>query len=468
MGGGPSEPIEREYKRQVPQDTEKVSELETMLEQKREEVVELTDKVGDLEAKLLESTQAKDTAIDQKKEWQLQAASIHAKMEKYRDRYEQMLDKFREEQRVKLKSELLLELSKQEVAWREQLRKERELRTSYERILLNLGYTPGANASKLLGLNPSKLSQEEAALQIPVNSTQTPILPSNEHPQTLQFYSLKAEPVAPPPSGIAAVLRTSASTLGGPPLSGSQNPADLIKPVVYIFQTLHFQVMPISPVPDLVLVQNTFINVQTEEDSLPRTFSDQTHARARRPLLVAKIEPIREDASTVAPQGPEWHEETASMGELSANRKEFTKFEFDGRLSMVTESEVRSQGIVRYLVHLTSGELSPADGVGFVFSDRLPCRMNIQLIDSIFISRRGLICTRVHDGPMLKHGSICPLLIGMSVELVVDLDRGFAQFAVHQPGACLGYETVEFGALAKRKGFLCAVLKNAGVTLTLQ
>ena len=72
---------------------------------------------------------------------------------------------------------------------------------------------------------------------------------------------------------------------------------------------------------------------------------------------------------------------------------------YEGRLSVVSESQVHQDGLQRYLVQarlgaslvghncglffacliceieFTSGELSRADGVGFVFSQRLPCTL---------------------------------------------------------------------------------------------
>lgn len=219
-----------------------------------------------------------------------------------------------------------------------------------------------------------------------------------------------------------------------------------------------------TSLPEVVLVQNTFINVKSDEEELPRTISDQTHARKRQPILVSKIETIEEATSA------EWHPESHSMGILSSDGLQFTKTQFDGRLSMITEHLVRSSGVMRYVVELTSGHLSAADGIGFIFYDKLPCRINIQLIDSIFISRKGQVCIRLHGESTLKYQYICPLEIGMSVEMVVDLDKYTVTFSVYKE-ACLGSAAVNFAEIVPRLphgalGFFCAILKNSGTRLT--
>merc|ERR1719361_394054 len=63
----------------------------------------------------------------------------------------------------------------------------------------------------------------------------------------------------------------------------------------------------------------------------------------------------------LAPEGPpfgflhRFHNETSRTGTLSEDGRRFTKEEFKGRLSVVTESEVR-RGVLRYAVQFTAGE----------------------------------------------------------------------------------------------------------------
>lgn len=210
MGGGQSRDREKDRDEDIKskvaarenlvnQLQKKVESLDIMLQNSRQTVVELSEQVASLQTQLREAQEAQDAAIEQKKEWQMQAASIHAKMEKYRDRYELMLEKYKEEHTRKMKTELAVELSKQEIVWRDQLRKEREMRTTYERILLSINYSPGANSSIMMTTNTSpftrhtKLTPQEAALGLPLNTAANPLLPLDGYPETFQFYTLKTD-----------------------------------------------------------------------------------------------------------------------------------------------------------------------------------------------------------------------------------------------------------------------------------
>jgi hypothetical protein len=240
-----------------------------------------------------------------------------------------------------------------------------------------------------------------------------------------------------------------------------------------------------SFVPEVVFEKNTFIEVAPEgaaqEDELPRTISDQTHARNKHTKFIATIpsiieghdfavEPPTRDMSPVSKC--RWHSESSTMGVLSEDGRTFTKFEFDGRLSMLTDDKVKDSGVHRYLVHIDDNteNFSAADGFGFVFGDRLPCRKNIQKIDSIFINKRGQICTRVHNLPTVKHAETAPLDVGKFVDIVVDLDKLSIAFSVlDRDLLCLGSAAVEFGATTQitgKKGFFCAVVKHAQTSLT--
>merc|ERR1712008_340514 len=68
-----------------------------------------------------------------------------------------------------------------------------------------------------------------------------------------------------------------------------------------------------------------------------------------------------------------FHEEVSNMGQVSPNFRLFTKVGYEGRLSVLAESQIHVDGVHRYLVQFMSGELSVADGVGFMFSSHLPC-----------------------------------------------------------------------------------------------
>jgi len=183
-----------------------------------------------------------------------------------------------------------------------------------------------------------------------------------------------------------------------------------------------------------------------------------------------------------------FHQETKDMGIVSPDFRQFTKVGYEGRLSVVSESRVHNEGKHRYLVQFTSGELSKADGVGFVFSHRLPCAKNIQRIVSIFVNQRGRICMRVFNDIVRASAKVKHLELGDWVEMAVDLEAqvctfyiwgwtpsgwpplsgkpaSTAQFSFGSKMAKLnreGQKTVKLNV-----GHLACVVKNVGVTITL-
>eukprot|EP00927_Polykrikos_kofoidii_P035787 TRINITY_DN30315_c0_g1_i1.p1 TRINITY_DN30315_c0_g1~~TRINITY_DN30315_c0_g1_i1.p1 ORF type:complete len:447 (-),score=80.25 TRINITY_DN30315_c0_g1_i1:101-1441(-) len=183
-----------------------------------------------------------------------------------------------------------------------------------------------------------------------------------------------------------------------------------------------------------------------------------------------------------------FHQETRDMGMVSLDFRQFTKVGYEGRLSVVSENKVRTDGLHRYLVQFTGGEISRADGVGFVFSQRLPCAKNIQRIVSIFVNQRGRICMRIFADLVRASAYIKAIELGDWVEMAIDLDNKIATFNLW-PNTPAGWpsltskpsSTAEFpfgnrlGKLnaAQQKqvklnvGHLACVVKNVGVTITL-
>ncbi|KAF4686537.1 hypothetical protein FOZ60_005085 [Perkinsus olseni] len=190
-----------------------------------------------------------------------------------------------------------------------------------------------------------------------------------------------------------------------------------------------------------------------------------------------------------------WHVDAETMGTLSDDLHTFTKLEYEGRLSMVTEEQIRRHGVHRYMISFDSGEISPADGVGYAFSSQLPCKKNIQKIDSIFLNRRGHICSRTHSDVSRRHAFVAPLELGRVVDITVDVDRCLIYFGVWAPPPpqshnnnrpvavkltpeyiinnyhLLACATVEFGDVAATcrygsTGHFCTVLKNTNVTVS--
>jgi hypothetical protein len=187
-----------------------------------------------------------------------------------------------------------------------------------------------------------------------------------------------------------------------------------------------------------------------------------------------------------------FHHETRGFGTLAADARSFTKGpQFEGRLSVVTESEIHAGGTHRYLVRYAQGVLTKPDGVGFVFSDRLPCPKNIQKITSIFANQQGQICMRIFGGVLKGSGSckLRPFGLGEWIEVAVDLDNLTASFhiwpcgpmnlpflqggpecsAYFQFGKKLFNRSVKVGQTLPQLnvGHFACVVQNSGVTVTL-
>lgn len=184
-----------------------------------------------------------------------------------------------------------------------------------------------------------------------------------------------------------------------------------------------------------------------------------------------------------------FHREAAGFGAVSPDFRVFTKGPaFAGRLSVVSEGEVHMGGVHRYLVQFTSGELSRADGVGFVFASQLPCPKNIQRICSIFVNQRGMICMRIFGEVIKAPAHVKPLKIGDWVEVTMDLENRVSTFKLWTQDPNTGWpaaftpprSTAEFrfnkkfnraGQTADKPlrlnaGYLACVVQNVDVTVT--
>merc|ERR1719506_3560918 len=153
---------------------------------------------------------------------------------------------------------------------------------------------------------------------------------------------------------------------------------------------------------------------------------------------------------------------------------------FDGRLSIVTEDRVHTHGVQRYLMQFTEGELSSADGLGFVFSSSLPCPKNIQRIVSIFVNRAGRICLRAHNEVKRFDVGVKRLELGDWISVVVDLEEQTATFTVwpkagFRPStACFAFGHIlaninvrlPRNRAIKAMGHFACVIKNEHTTVT--
>lgn len=203
------------------------------------------------------------------------------------------------------------------------------------------------------------------------------------------------------------------------------------------------------------------------------------------PFQVPPISPVRPSNNQQYAQsghafGNEhhFHLESRGTGELSEDCRTFTKKEYQGRLSVITEAEMHSSGITRHVIQFTKGELSAADGVGFVFSRTLPCPKNIKRITSVFVNRSGRICLRGGSDVVRSNTSVGKLRVGEWIEMTVDLDKMVASFIVWPAsGMCPSSAVFAFGTAlndlniqVSRQGqpvcgYLACVVQNLGVTI---
>ncbi|KAF4650333.1 hypothetical protein FOZ61_000419 [Perkinsus olseni] len=127
------------------------------------------------------------------------------------------------------------------------------------------------------------------------------------------------------------------------------------------------------------------------------------------------------------------------MGTLSDDLHTFTKLEYEGRLSMVTEEQIRRHGVHRYMISFDSGEISPADGVGYAFSSQLPCKKNIQKVVDITVDvDRCLIYFGVWapPPPPQSHNNNRPVAVKLTPDYIINNYH------------LLACATVEFGDVA--------------------
>ncbi|CAK0797006.1 unnamed protein product [Prorocentrum cordatum] len=204
--------------------------------------------------------------------------------------------------------------------------------------------------------------------------------------------------------------------------------------------------------------------------------------RASRPrgggVVTARAQPFS--------QGPAFgrlhklHRDAQDSGTVNEDSRTFTKQSYNGRLSVITEDQVHSSGVLRYAITFASGELSSADGVGFVFSERLPCPKNIQKLVSIFVNRTGRICMRALSNVVRYDVGVKQLEVGDWVELTVDMEGRTAEFTVWDAdNGSSSSASFDFGAALQQMrhempnlpqascGYAACVVKNVGVTVAL-
>jgi hypothetical protein len=173
-----------------------------------------------------------------------------------------------------------------------------------------------------------------------------------------------------------------------------------------------------------------------------------------------------------------FHRKAATSG-LSYDLRGFTK-QSNGRLSLLSETQIRYTGVHRYSVQFTAGELSRADGIGFIFSSELPCLKSINNTVSIFAHRTGRICIRAFNELKRCNVSVKQIEIGDWVEVVSNLDNRTLTFSVWPAdGGLPSTAIVRYGhkldllrmcspSIPRNPcGYLAVAVKNIGVSVSL-
>jgi len=171
--------------------------------------------------------------------------------------------------------------------------------------------------------------------------------------------------------------------------------------------------------------------------------------------------------AAVSPPNLQWHPSSVASGDVFGDGRCFMKRHFDGRLSLLTEHEIRWGGVHRYAVRFTGKELSMADGVGFALAKRLPCPRNIQKIHSTFVSKRGYLCSRSGESVMRRTMGLPSLETGKLIIVTVNVDEGWVQFEVENREGTMTAAKIQLQQHARPgtryHGAFCAVVKHEGV-----
>mmetsp|Transcript_8435 Transcript_8435/g.21703 ORF Transcript_8435/g.21703 Transcript_8435/m.21703 type:complete len:468 (+) Transcript_8435:102-1505(+) len=313
----------------------------------------------------------------------------------------------------------------------------------------------------------------------PVQGPSAPPLHVPSAPMVMQAMAL---PVPAPPISGAMTPGPAVMAASGPfavamtapaPMAAASGPGASLSPPTYaaMFQVMSMPMAIVSTVPEMP-ARTTCAPFLWP---IPRDV----------PVPVPMSMPVMPKMPEHEPRIPfgthhRFHHETITTGDVSEDHREVVKKEFMGRLSVITEDQVHHGGILRYAVQFSEGELSNADGVGFIFSSKLPCPKNIQKIVSIFVNRTGRICLRAQSDVIRCDMCVRRIHIGDWVSAVVDLDRRTAEFTVWPSrGGAHSSATLDFGAMldAKRRtmpslpkaacGYFACVVKNIGVGIRL-
>jgi hypothetical protein len=198
--------------------------------------------------------------------------------------------------------------------------------------------------------------------------------------------------------------------------------------------------------------------------------AEKTYAFMSRPTDAEREMRLHLRDKSLPSQVPGWHISATRSGTVSRCGRYFLKDKYQGRLSLITEDTVKRGGVHHYQCHYAEGDISPADGVGFMFGDSLPSTQNIQKVESVFVNKHGVVCSRTRCSVVREQMRLAPLEIGACVGLTIDLDKKRASFRLDLNGQtstvdCDFSQLVGDGPVS---GYFGAVVKHVDVGLELQ
>ncbi|KAF4733983.1 hypothetical protein FOZ62_005158 [Perkinsus olseni] len=120
--------------------SERINNLQHQLDECKRDLDHANGKIRDLHSVIEDKTKELELIRGERLEWQIAATNAvvtHDHHDKHRQGQRRSNDE-EDEEVIKLKNELM----KANAKWREMLKREREIRNAYERILINIGYMP--------------------------------------------------------------------------------------------------------------------------------------------------------------------------------------------------------------------------------------------------------------------------------------------------------------------------------------
>jgi hypothetical protein len=110
-------------------------------------------------------------------------------------------------------------------------------------------------------------------------------------------------------------------------------------------------------------------------------------------------------------------------------------------------------------------------GTRFIFTKKLPVTQNIQRVESVFVNKHGVVCSRTNIGVRREEVTLAPLETWSEVGVSVDLNSKSAFFRVVSRDASVSCVVCDFSQLVADgpiSGCFGLVIKKAGAVVRLE